>query len=160
MAELNLDISQELNITARRGDSISFTLQFKDSSGDALDLSSDADDNDENTDETTYKFNMEVRTAADDDSDTPVLMNKINEITTLPQSGAATVSGATGEITVGVGSASSGQVSFSVGADSMKDVPAGVYVYDIEQVKQVGDVVTKQTWVRGTFTVNEDITIS
>ena len=59
-----------------------------------------------------------------------------------------------------MGSASSGQVSFSVGPDSMKDVPAGVYVYDIEQVKQVGDVVTKQTWVRGTFTVNEDITIS
>ena len=47
MAELNLDISQELNITARRGDSISFTLQFKDSSGDALDLSSDADDGDD-----------------------------------------------------------------------------------------------------------------
>ena len=90
MAELNLDISQELNITARRGDSISFTLQFKDSSGDALDLSSDADDNDDSTDETTYKFNMEVRTAADDDSDTPVLMNKINEISTLPQSGADT----------------------------------------------------------------------
>jgi len=160
MAELNLDVSQELNITARRGDSISFTLQFKDSSGTALDLSSDADDEDPATDETTYEFNMEVRTSADDDSDTPVLMNKINDIATLPQSGAATVSGATREITVGLGSASSGQVSFSVDSEAMKDVPAGVYVYDIEQVKTVGTTVTKQTWVRGTFTVNEDITIS
>lgn len=155
MAELNLDISQELNITARRGDSISFTLTFKNSSGDALDLSSsDADG------QPSYDFNMQVRVSADDDSDSPVLKNKENETETLPQRGAPTTNGSTGEIEVDDSQAGSGDITFKIDSSSMKNIPSGVYVYDIEYVKTVGTAETKQTWVRGTFTVNEDVTIS
>ena len=84
MAELNLDISQELNITARRGDSISFTLTFRDSDGDALDLNAQT----VGGDDAIVKFFMEVRTASDDDSTTPVLRTKEVGTETLPQSGA------------------------------------------------------------------------
>ena len=103
MAELNLDISQELNITARRGDSISFTLTFKDSNGDPLDLTDQPIDSSGNQ-AYNVSFFMEVRTAADDDSTTPVLRTKETDTETLPQSGADTLDGATGEIVVGAGS--------------------------------------------------------
>lgn len=158
MAELNLDISQELNITARRGDSISFTLTFRDSDGDALDLNAQT----VGGDDAIVKFFMEVRTASDDDSTTPVLRTKEVGTETLPQSGADTLDGATGEIVVGTGSYSTGQVTFSIASSVMKNVFAGVYVYDIEYYAENQDVskTSKQTWVRGTFTVNEDVTIT
>ena len=158
MAELNLDISQELNITARRGDSISFTLTFKDSNGDALDLESQT----VGDDDATVSFFMEVRTASDDDSTTPVLRTKEVSTETLPQSGADTLDGATGEIVVGTSGYATGQVTFSIASSVMKNVFSGVYVYDIEYYAENQDqtVISKQTWVRGTFTVNEDVTIT
>lgn len=157
MAELNLDISQELNITARRGDSISFTLTFKDSDNTAINFENQT----LGSNDATVKFFMEVRTSADDDSPTPVLRSKENDTDVLPTAGADTVSGATGEITVGTGGYTSGQVTFSISSTHMKDVFAGVYVYDIEYFRedQAGNK-NKQTWVRGTFTVNEDVTIT
>ena len=75
---------------------------------------------------------MEVRTAADDDSTTPVLRTKQTDTETLPQSGADTLNGATGEIVVGTGGYTGGQVTFSIASSVMKNVFAGVYVYDIE----------------------------
>ena len=158
MAELNLDISQELNITARRGDSISFTLTFRDSDGDALNLNTQI----VGGDDAFVSFFMEVRTASDDDSTTPVLRTKEVSTETLPQSGADTLDGATGEIVVGTGSYESGQVTFSIASSVMKNVFAGVYVYDIEYYAENQDAskTNKQTWVRGTFTVNEDVTIT
>jgi len=160
MAELNLDISQELNITARRGDSISFTLTFKDSNGDAIDLSDQTIG--PNGNQGYVSFFMEVRTADDDDSATPVLRTKEVSTETLPQSGADTSDGATGEIVVGTGSYESGQVTFSISSAVMKNVFSGVYVYDIEYYiqNQSATITSKQTWVRGTFTVNEDVTIT
>lgn len=157
MAELNLDISQELNITARRGDSISFTLTFNDSDGNPIDfLNQEISGSD-----AAVSFFMEVRTAADDDSAAPVLRSKETSTETLPQAGADTVSGATGEIVVSSSGFESGQVTFSISSAVMKNVFSGVYVYDIEYYKEnQAGVSAKQTWVRGTFTVNEDVTIT
>lgn len=52
MASVNLDISQRLDITCRKGDTFKLTLNFTDSSGVAIDLSG-------------YVFNMDVRDASD-----------------------------------------------------------------------------------------------
>tara|TARA_B100002019_G_scaffold167329_1_gene144701 strand:- start:5681 stop:5992 length:312 start_codon:yes stop_codon:yes gene_type:complete len=47
----------------------------------------------------------------------------------------------------------SGTVNVSASADTMSNLPVGSFEYDIQQ--KVGDVVT--TILRGSFTVNEDI---
>ena len=49
--KVNLDVSERLDITCRRGDSFSITLTLKDSSGTALPLATD-----------NYSFVMQVRT--------------------------------------------------------------------------------------------------
>ena len=156
MAELNLDISQELNITARRGDSISFDLTFNGDSG-PLNFTSDGSEG-----SPTYAFKMQVRTSADDDGeDTPVLATQENDVEPLRQTGAPTTTGATGLITVDIATGGAqGKVNFSIDSSAMKTVFSGVYVYDIEYCKTTANVLEKQTWVRGSFTVNEDVTIS
>ncbi len=47
----------------------------------------------------------------------------------------------------------SGTVNVTASADTMSNLPVGSFEYDIQQ--KVGDVVT--TILRGSFTVNEDI---
>ena len=70
--------------------------------GDPLDLTDQPIDSSGNQ-AYNVSFFMEVRTAADDDSTTPVLRTKETDTETLPQSGADTLDGATGEIVVGAG---------------------------------------------------------
>ena len=70
-----------------------------------------------------------------------------------------------GDSTSGTGSAGSislepgsdGKLSILITDNVMKDVPGGDYVYDIQAAKD-GDG-SIQTWVKGSFTVNEDVTI-
>ena len=159
MANLNLDVSQELNITTRRGDSISFTLTFKDDNGDVIDLISAADG--DNT--VNYDFRMEVRDSAEDDSDAPIIYGA--DATTLTtytvDTGAATVNQQTQKLTITVND-SSNTVTFTAEAASMKNIFAGQYVYDIEARKvdsTTSVLYSAQTWLRGTFTVIEDVTI-
>ena len=63
MAELNLDVSQELNITTRRGDSLSFTLQFKDADGALVPISDIVEDSG------TYFYNLVIEVRDDIDND-------------------------------------------------------------------------------------------
>lgn len=51
MASVNLDIAQRLDITCRKGDTFSLTLNITDSAGTAINLSA-------------YTFEMEVRNAS------------------------------------------------------------------------------------------------
>jgi len=53
MASIKLDISQRLDITCRKGDTFSLSVDFTDSTGAAIDLSS-------------YSFQMEVRDSGTD----------------------------------------------------------------------------------------------
>ena len=53
MASVNLDIAQRLDITCRKGDTFSLTLNITDSAGTAINLSA-------------YSFEMEVRNASTD----------------------------------------------------------------------------------------------
>ena len=82
---------------------------------------------------TMYKFFMEVSTAADDDSTTPVLRTKANEIQRLCLSLEPIRSMELQvKFVVGAGSYATGQVTFSIASSVMKNVFSGVYVYDIE----------------------------
>ena len=126
---LNLDISQELDITTRKGDSFSFTITVKDSDGDAVAL-------------TDYSlFHMDVRTSND-------RTNRDNVVLSTGTSIYNAIISITG--------AADGTLTVSSTAASMDLVPEGSYLYDIQAIKNDGT--SQQTWFAGTFTINADIT--
>jgi len=84
---------------------------------------------------TGYSFEMEVRSTEDDEG-TPVI--------------------STSEAVITVVSQTEGTISIAIEDSVMKNVPGDTYVYDIHAVT-TDSLIT--TWVAGTFTVNEDVTI-
>ena len=132
MASINTDIAQTLDITCRRGDTLAIDINFKDSTAasSAIDISSG------------FTFQMQVRNTALE-TGTPILGD------------ATSGTGSAGSISLTPGA--SGKLSILITDDVMKDVPGGDYVYDIQAAKD-GDG-SIQTWVKGSFTVNEDVTI-
>ncbi len=160
MADLNLDVSQELNITTRRGDSISFTLQFKDKDGVLVPLTNIVED----SGTFFYNFVMEVRAAVDQDS--------FN--TSPPSAEVLLIGGSTNYLTTrGINSTDPRRLLITNGTDSkvtffatssvMRNLEPGKYFYDIEVQKTTAlavDPATAQTWIRGTFTVVDDVTVT
>jgi len=132
MASINTDIAQTLNITCRRGDTLAIDINFKDSSQSnaAIDISSG------------FSFQMQVRSSDLDEATTPLLGDETSG------------DGTHGKITLTPGS--SGKLSVLIEDGPMKSIPSGNYVYDIQASKNDGSV---QTWVKGDFIVNEDVTI-
>ena len=125
MASVNTDIAQTLDITCRRGDTFSLTINFKQSDGTSpVDLSN-------------YSFEMEVRSSADDDGNSPVI-NK-------------------SDIGISITNATGGTISIGITDTVMETVEGDTYVYDIQAI--TADAGATTTWVTGSFTVNEDITI-
>ena len=125
MASVNTDIAQTLDITCRRGDTFSLTINFKQSDGTSpVDLSN-------------YSFEMEVRSSADDDGDSPVINQS--------------------DIGISITNATGGTISIGVTDTVMETVEGDTYVYDIQAI--TADAGATTTWVTGSFTVNEDITI-
>jgi hypothetical protein len=143
--KVNLDVSEKLDITCRKGDTFSLTLTLKDSDGVALPLATD-----------NYSFVMQVRDSAT----------------------SAVSKGASGLIlgTKGVGSKAvdakgqersfetfvvddSGNVTITATAATMREVPAGSYIYDIQQIKPntTTGVDVHSTILKGNFRVNQDI---
>jgi hypothetical protein len=134
MATINTDVAQTLDITCRRGDTFAIDITFRDSSNDntAIPITSPG-----------YDFHMHVR-ASDQDQGTPIIGDDV--------SGAGSAGNATlDNDTAGI----SGKLSIVIPDDVMINVPGGNYVYDIQAAKSDGSV---QTWVKGAFTVNEDVT--
>ena len=124
MASVNTDIAQTLDITCRRGDTFSLTINFKQSDGTSpVDVSG-------------YSFEMEVRSSADDDGNSPVINKSDAPIT--------------------ITNATNGTVSIGITDAVMETVEGDTYVYDIQAITTAG---ATTTWVTGSFTVNEDITI-
>lgn len=127
MASVNTDIAQTLDITCRRGDTFSLTINFKQSDGTSpVDL-------------TGYTFEMEVRSTDEGgfgDNLTPIL--------------------AVEDCPISIVSDSQGQVSITIEDSKMELVEGDVYVYDIQAISSAG---VTTTWVAGSFTVNEDVTI-
>ena len=137
---VNLDVSEKLNITCRRGDTFSLTLTLKDSTGTAIQLAT-----------LGYEFLMDVKTNPQR-SRTGTLEREVIASSALSSS----QSKVDDKLSNGFEFADisdSGTVNVTASADVMKEFPVGVYVYDIQQ--KVGDTIT--TILRGSFRVNEDI---
>lgn len=138
--KVNLDVSEKLDITCRRGDTFSITLTLKDSSGTAIQLST-----------LGYEFLMDVKTNPTQTRG-KVAQREVVASSALSKSESkfdAKLSNGFEFVDV----SDSGTVKVTASADVMSEFPLGVYVYDIQQ--KVGDEVT--TILRGSFRVNEDI---
>jgi len=138
--KVNLDVSEKLDITCRRGDTFSITLTLNDSSGTAIQL-----------DTLGYEFLMDVKT-------NPQQRRGESAKREVVASSALSKSQSKFDDKLSNGFqfvdiSDSGTVNVTASADVMKEFPVGVYVYDIQQ--KVGDTIT--TILRGSFKVNEDI---
>ena len=148
-SSVNLDISQQLDITCRRGDTFILNLTFTGSNGDPIDLG--IDDVDAGT-TANYSFSMDVRESDTDDGANAVLSTDDTSV----------ASGQSRPLSVTTqGDGTTGEVQLKVEADVMAQVLGGSYVYDFqaEQLDNSGTVTKIETWLFGAFTVNEDVTI-
>ena len=133
--KVNLDVSEKLNITCKRGDTFSLGLLMKNSSGVALDVSS-------------YVFLMQVKGDPDPvTGERPLIMgtNQIGRKARAEDDDLPT--------NFDIESDANGNVTITGLASIMAKIAPGSYVYDIQQ--SVNDVVT--TIFEGRFIVNDDI---
>ena len=126
---LNLDTAEELNVTVRRGDTLSFDITVKDSDGDPIDL-------------TVYNFVMDVRRGSSNTSRSDVVLSN-------RQGGSNTE-------TASIVGAADGTLTVSAARTATNQIPVGAYLFDIAAVNPTASPVTEETWFYGSFTVNED----
>lgn len=124
--KINLDTSSRVDVTCRKGDTFSLRLTITNAAGDAAAFAA----ND--------VFLFEVR-----DSD----------VGSLVSNGSANF---TDDVTASGTDVTAKYIDLNVAASVMKTMPAGLYVYDVEQ--KSGDTVS--TLIYGTLKVNEDISIT
>lgn len=144
--QINLDRSQRVDITCKRGDTFNLNLELKDDSNVALVLGDDQDDNLDDY----YFYKMEVREADTHDG----------------LGGPGTNNGYVLSIDGDVSSDSNGLVTFTevhgnMGGDNLD---AGIYVYDIQQKIAPNANGTSpssvETLLYGIFKVVEDVTVA
>ena len=139
--KVNLDVSERLDITCRRGDTFLISLTFKTASGDLVQL-----------DTLNYKFLMDVKSSPQNNtgrssSDREIIAS--SDLSTGVSVADPLLSNAfTFEDITDLGT-----VNLTANAKAMSVMPLGVFTYDIQQ--QVGESIT--TILRGAFKVNEDI---
>lgn len=127
---LNLDIAQELNITVRRGDSISFNITVQDANGDGIDVSA-------------YKFDMDIRDGSRESRENVVMSTS-----------ASGIEGAVIPLMSVVGLAD-GTITVSISRSEAEGLNEGTYLYDIQATNANGSI--SQTWFYGVFVVNSDV---
>lgn len=127
------DVAQKLNITARKGDTFRLSVTFKDSGGTPIGIT----DN--------YEFKMQVRSSAFDDTASGALI----EISTTQDSAISDGFDTSG---------GSGNVVINMSSNTMNAIDGGRYVYDL-QATNINDQ-SVQTWLKGNFVVNEDVTVN
>jgi len=159
--QINLDRSQRVDITCKRGDTFNLNLELKGDSNVALVLGNAQDSSLDDY----YFYKMEVREADTDETDasggSPGYVLQMN----------GTIS-----------TTSNGLVTFTQAHDLMTglNVPAGIYVYDIQQkiVSDLGDdgaeggvdveggaenadtIDSVETLLYGIFKIVEDVTVA
>jgi hypothetical protein len=138
--KVNLDVSEKLDITCRRGDTFSITLTLKDSSGTLIQL-----------DTLGYEFLMDVKTNPPQNRSGSSQREVVASSALSKSQSKVSEKLSNGFEFVDI--SDSGTVKVTASSDVMADFPVGVYVYDIQQ--KVGDEVT--TILKGSFRVNEDI---
>ena len=127
----NLDVAQKLNITARKGDTFRLKVTFNDSSGTPITVNS-------------YTYKLQVRNSASDDSASGAIID---------------ISGDGSVNSNGFEIGSSGDVTIHISAATMNEIDGGRYVYDLEATHQTDNSLV-QTWLKGNFVVNEDVTVN
>lgn len=130
-SKVNLDISEKLDITCRKGDTFSLKLTLKDSDGVAIQL-----------DTLGYEFLMQVRQRQRTGGKRGLVMGSISR-------GESKEGGLNFSFTTD----DSGNLTITASDAIMKQITPGRYVYDLQQI--VDGVST--TILRGGFTVNDDI---
>lgn len=128
--ELNLDVSEEINVITKRGDSLSFDITVKDSDGDAVDL-------------TVYTFDFDVISGSPSRNRSNVVLSNFT--------------GGRNKLLASVVGAADGTLTVSASREAMANVSPGTYLYDISANHTTNS--TTETWFFGTFTVREDITV-
>lgn len=130
-SKVNLDVSEKLDITCRKGDTFTLKLLLKDSAGTALTLSTSG-----------YEFLMQVRGRQKVRGDRKLVIGSVNR-------GRAADEG----INFSFATDDSGNLTISASDSIMRQVTPGRYVYDVQQI--LDGVST--TILKGNFTVNDDI---
>lgn len=135
-SKVNLDVSEKLDITCRRGDTFSLTITLKDSLGVVLPLVTGG-----------YKFLMQVWSSGGR-ALSPVI-GTANLGTKVDNSFESFALDDLGNVTI------------SATASTMKNVKAGRYIYDLQYVLPTSSGVdTHTTILKGAFVVNDDISKS
>jgi len=143
--KVNLDVSERLDIICRQGDTFSLTLTLKDSAGDALPLSTD-----------NYRFAMQVRS----DQDSAKAKGSSGLILGTRDIGSRATNAKGQESSFEPFTVDdSGNLTITALPATMREVPAGLYVYDLQQIKPnaTTNIDEHTTILRGTFRVNGDV---
>ena len=143
-SKVNLDVSEVLDITCRQGDTFELTLTLKDSSGSGLNLSTDK-----------YSFVMQVWPSNRRGSNPLIATTekglKGRNLNTEELPGAAYFEPFVVD--------DNGNVTIKATAATMRNVPAGRHVYDLQFILPTASGVdTHTTVLRGSFVINEDVT--
>ncbi len=128
----NLDVAQKLNITARKGDTFRLKVSFRDSNNTAITVNN-------------YTYRLQVRNSASDDSASGAIID-------ISGNGSVNTNG----FEIGI---SNGDVTIHISAATMNEIDGGRYVYDLEAT-HTSDNSLVQTWLKGNFVVNEDVTVN
>ena len=145
--KVNLDVSEVLDITCRQGDTFELTLTLKDSSGSGLNLSTDK-----------YSFVMQVWPTGRKGSN-PIIASTEKGLKgrvlppSIPQNQFREAYFEPFVVD------DNGNVTIKATASTMRRVPAGRYIYDLQYIlPTTSGVDTHTTILRGSFVVNEDVT--
>ena len=151
-SSVNLDTSDILNITCRKGDTFSLTINLKDSSGTALTLST-----------SNYDFLMQVKSETTNKRTRSVQSFLILGTASAAKKNQGRVRSSinvSGNLNFEVPTVDdNGNVTIEASADTMSKVPSGTYSYDLQYIlPSSSGLDTHRTVLRGTFTVNPDVT--
>jgi hypothetical protein len=137
---VNLDVAKRVDIICRKGDTFKLEIDLKAADGTLVPAGA-------------YNYKMEVRaydyantsyTDPAGDTDATIILSTEDSSTLVKK--ITSINNVAGKATFGVTSA------------IMKTVAAGMYVYDIEATSTGANPET-QTWLYGTFKINEDISV-
>ena len=132
--KVNLDVSEKLNITCKRGDTFNLGLLMKDSDGDLLDVSE-------------YQFLMQVKGDVDPiTGQRPLIMGTADQ-------GQPANSGDSVITNFTITNDDEGNVTILAASVVMAAIQPGSYVYDIQHTAE--EITT--TIFEGRFIVNDDI---
>jgi archaellum component FlaG (FlaF/FlaG flagellin family) len=141
--KLNLDTSERLDITCKRGDSFSMQITLKDAAGTGLKLL-----------ENEYVFLMQVR---DVKSQSKSSGTKGDLIISTPDSTAVKRSSDSDRLFQVKDIDDLGNVTIYSDARTMQTIMPGRYTYELQYKVGSGDNETQKTVLKGSFVVNEDI---